>query len=272
MGIDKQGRSGTLLCSYLLSLPQLPPPPQLERNYTEAEQRGPKQDGWVIIGAGDTITRASVSTEDLLPDASPRLGPQSTTSSTTTLSRPSPPPSVSLEVSPIVLPLDVGDEGDPQSAGQRDRADGKVDSVFKLHSSRRMKPTSSGRGVSIPSQRRWCRYIHLLFSNNAPSAYLSPGPQRVRLCSVTVLLHPLSGWQRPASLLAGKAWASVARYDDQYVSDLCQKGKDEAVPWGGVGGTGAFDTAKMFRSCGKMVELDTPVSSTIDEERVSLNW
>jgi phosphatidylinositol-3,4,5-trisphosphate 3-phosphatase/dual-specificity protein phosphatase PTEN len=49
--------------------------------------------------------------------------------------------------------IDVGDEAAPGVAGQQDRGDGKVDEVFKLHSSRRMKPSSTKRGVSIPSRK-----------------------------------------------------------------------------------------------------------------------
>jgi phosphatidylinositol-3,4,5-trisphosphate 3-phosphatase/dual-specificity protein phosphatase PTEN len=80
--------------------------------------------------------------------------PRSTNSSTTTLSHPSPPPSIDIhvETTPPYEAMDVGDEGRPEEAGQRDRMNGRVDAVFKLHSSRRMKPTSSGRGVSIPSR------------------------------------------------------------------------------------------------------------------------
>lgn len=84
--------------------------------------------------------------------------------------------------------------------------------------------------------------------------------------SITLLLHPPSGWQKPlASVLvgsggtgAGKAWASVARYDDEYVQELRDRGGsgegvDSTITWGGVGGHGEFDQSKMFRSCGKMV-------------------
>ncbi|OCF33832.1 hypothetical protein I317_01324 [Kwoniella heveanensis CBS 569] len=276
-----KGRSGTLLCSYLLSLPDLPPPPQLDRSYTHKElkkrleERESKQleratstseedrEGWVYVGEGQAMTGIKVTDDPLdlgrvaTPAQSERIDvgsvDRSTNSSTTTLSRPSPPPSVHIR-------------------------DGRVDEVFKLHSSRRMKPTSSGRGVSIPSQRRWCRYIHLLFTNEAPPSYLSPKPSRVRLTSITLLLSPPSGWQKPlASLVVGgaggtgqgKAWASVARYDDEYVEELKSRGGTGEgvggqISWGGVGGKGRFDTNKMFRSCGKMV------SNPVDEEIVKL--
>lgn len=207
--------------------------------------------------------------------------PRSTTSSTTTVSHPSPPPSINIAITsiPPYEPIDIGDERAPGETGQQDRADGRVDEVFRLHSSRRMKPTSSGRGVSIPSrewpvdsadaERRWCRYVHLLFTNQAPASYLSPKPPRVRLLSVTILLSPPSGWQKPLAALVvgsggsgqGRAWASVARYNDAYVDELRRRGGggqgvDGEIAWGGVGGDGVFDTQKMFRSFGKLVPGD----------------
>jgi len=168
----------------MLSLPSLPPPPQLDQNYTQKEQirrlqervsdaeqkdREPRN-GWLVIGGGEEYEEVEVGSQDghernVLDDAL-RTGettqpystvPRSTNSSTTTLSRPSPPPSVDIRVesTPAFNPIDVGDEGSLDDAGQGDRTNGKVDSVFKLHSSRRMKPTSSGRGVSIPSRKSW---------------------------------------------------------------------------------------------------------------------
>jgi phosphatidylinositol-3,4,5-trisphosphate 3-phosphatase/dual-specificity protein phosphatase PTEN len=122
------------------------------------------------------------------------------------------------------------------------------------------------------SERRWCRYIHLLFTNQAPPSYLSQNtaPQRLRLKSVTMYLRPPTGWKKPiASLVVGghggngvgKAWASVARYEDEYVKELYRRGGDGEsvdgdITWGGVGGEGTYDTEKMFKSCGKMVETE----------------
>ncbi|ORX35851.1 hypothetical protein BD324DRAFT_629254 [Kockovaella imperatae] len=321
-----KGRSGTLLCSYLLSLPQLPPPPQLDRSYghkelkkrleqrksedhsdagsaartslseeyehvsgPEAESQTAEMDhegeGWVIIGGGQHVApiqvdssaasasgeRAPTPTRSEIIHVDTPIGSvaRSTTSSMTTISGPSPPPSIRIAVTTHpVNPIDVGDEGRPGDKGQEDREDGKVDDVFKMHSSRRMKPSSTGRGVSIPSQRRWCRYVNLLFQKHVPPSYLSSEPSRVKLVSITILLHPASGWQKPlASLIVGsdegngKAWASVARYDDAYVDELNHRGGSgqgvrSEITWGGVGGDGRYDTHKMFRSCGKMVPGD----------------
>lgn len=82
-------------------------------------------------------------------------------------------------------------------------------------------------------------------------------------------MQPPNGWRKPlASLMLGsnagegKAWASVARYDDAYVRELDSLGRGEgvggSVTWGGVAGTGQFDRQKMFRSCGKMTAVDVP--------------
>lgn len=169
----QKGRSGTLLCSYLLSLPQLPPSPQLDRSYSNADlarrSRSSNQslgdedsgDGWIAVGQGHDTVEVKISPSG--PSTSPSTTslklpistvPRSTSSSMTTVSRPSPPASlrVHTQSSHEYDPIDISDEGFTSEQGQQDRRDGRVDEVFKLHSSRRMKPTSTGRGVSIPSR------------------------------------------------------------------------------------------------------------------------
>jgi phosphatidylinositol-3,4,5-trisphosphate 3-phosphatase/dual-specificity protein phosphatase PTEN len=85
-------------------------------------------------------------------------------------------------------------------------------------------------------------------------------------------LTPPSGWKKPITSLIvgsdagrGKAWASVARYDDAYVNELEGKGTG-GVTWGGVAGEGTYDSHKMFKSCGKMVATNVPQES---EQEVS---
>jgi phosphatidylinositol-3,4,5-trisphosphate 3-phosphatase/dual-specificity protein phosphatase PTEN len=85
-----------------------------------------------------------------------------------------------------------------------------------------------------------------------------------------MFLTPPTGWKKPlTSVLVGsdagrgKAWASVARYDDKYVEELKQRGGagqgvSGDITWGGVAADGQFDTHKMFKSCGKMVADETP--------------
>jgi hypothetical protein len=90
--------------------------------------------------------------------------------------------------------------------------------------------------------------------------------------SITMYLTPPTGWKKPITSMIvgsdagrGKAWASVARYDDAYVKELEGKGGG-GVTWGGVAGEGHYDSHKMFKSCGKMIATDVPEAS---QEEVS---
>lgn len=124
----------------------------------------PSRDGWVMVGQGKDIAGVHVSQDEEevekvqldKVDGSPYGDPSSSTgTSNTTVSRPTLPPSVNIRVfsAPPYEPIAIGDEGVLDDVGQQDRKDGKVDEVFRLHSSRRMKTTSTGRGVSIPSRK-----------------------------------------------------------------------------------------------------------------------
>lgn len=123
--------------------------------------------------------------------------------------------------------------------------------------------------------------MHLLFTNNAPPSYLAPHNSRVRLVSVTMFLTPPTGWKKPlTSVLVGsdsgrgKAWASVARYDDAYVDELARRGGSGEglagdITWGGVAGDGRYDSRKMFKSCGKMVANQMPTEFAQDVSGVT---
>jgi hypothetical protein len=155
----------------MLSLSELPPPPELDRSYSSKElaRREEKKDersGWVVVGGADAVAQvpadgdneSSVDNEHEGSSASHEvreigLSRHSTPESLSTLSRSSTSSGqIQVTSSPEYEPIAVGDDGAPGSAGQQDRRDGKVDAVFKLHSSRRMKPSSTGRGVSIASR------------------------------------------------------------------------------------------------------------------------
>lgn len=109
------------------------------------------------------------------------------------------------------------------------------------------------------------RYVHLLCSKQAPQAYLTPKRTVVRLDSIVFHLIALTSWQKPLASIflgsssgQGKAWASIARYEDDYVAQLETANGDvnepqTSVSWGGVGGDGVHDSRKMFRSFGKLV-------------------
>lgn len=159
----------------MLSLSELPPPPQLDTSYSQSElalrnqeqgqtSQSKQRDGWVVVGSGNAVAEIPVNEGDeheetervTTPAHSERINVKngSTKSSLTTMSRSSSNSSgqVGVSTEPDYDPIDVGDEQKAGTDGQRDRANGKVDAVFKLHSSRRMKPSSNGRGVSIPSR------------------------------------------------------------------------------------------------------------------------
>lgn len=134
-------------------------------------------------------------------------------------------------------------------------------------------------GPWLTTERRWIRYMHLLFINRAPPSYLSGETSRIRLVSITMFLTPPTGWRKPlTSVLVGsdsgrgKAWASVARYDDAYVHELEKRGGEGGdITWGGVAGDGRHDSHKMFNSCGKMVADRTPTEFEKDVS-VAARW
>lgn len=170
----------------MLSLSELPPPPQLEASYSqsklpathqhkEQETQSSAREGWVVVGSGNEVAEFPVvqeqdgqGSQDNEPDlgaSTParaeriKVGGGSASSSMTTLSRQTSASSdLDVTVVPAYDPIDIGDEYAPGAVGQQDRVDGKVDAVFKLHSSRRMKPSSTGRGVSIPSRKLRCTF------------------------------------------------------------------------------------------------------------------
>lgn len=107
-----------------------------------------------------------------------------------------------------------------------------------------------------------------------PTAYLND-KGRVRLTSITMVLKPPHGWQKPiASLVGGEAGASVARYKDEYVAKLRElggtgEGVEGDITWGGVGGDGTFDSQKMFKVFAKLEPAQLEVDDLKPGEAVS---
>ncbi|BEJ07147.1 hypothetical protein CcaverHIS641_0404160 [Cutaneotrichosporon cavernicola] len=288
-----KGRSGTLLVSYLLSLPELPPPPKeggphLDDSKVEALKDKIKQKE--IRGADDAAPNDE--TEDVQTEGEVLSEAQGGDSSEEdTVSAPGPKPQLirhDTHVEPVAspipdqpknsyTPIGIGDEELLEAPGQWDRRDGKLDAIFSFHSSRRMKPstTKARRGVSIASQRRWCRYLHLLFLKKGPVSYLA-NTGHVRLLSVTLVLKRPHGWQKPlASLVVGgnggqgKAGATVARYKDEYVAQLRALGGDGEgvegdITWGGVAGDGVYDNAKMLKVFAKLAPGDVDDKTLVE--------
>ncbi|KAF9447818.1 hypothetical protein P691DRAFT_670692 [Macrolepiota fuliginosa MF-IS2] len=195
-----KGRSGTMACTYLLSLDEEPTPPKLQRSHTAKE--------WAMRRAEDTM--------DALPEDQDLDKMRTTTS-------PLLQPSVSLEAG-----SDTADILDPEESGGSPlvKSPGSVSptsvnpegsftealkGVLNLHTARRMKAPSDPekkqkQGVSIPSQRRYLHYWSLCIANAAPAGFWSlapsliphpspPSPQtkkRVRLTEIKLRLREFS--------------------------------------------------------------------------------
>lgn len=132
-----------------------------------------------------------------------------------------------------------------------DETTDRLNRVFALHTSRRMKAPPSvvekdvKHGVSIPSQRRWLHYWSRLLEKQGPPGFWAeselaarrPAP-KVRLTQIQLRRHTLSGLKTGlvktanavmnntgfgaagAAQAAGRVWASLARYDDELVGTL----------------------------------------------------
>ncbi|KAG6857038.1 hypothetical protein H0H87_010392 [Tephrocybe sp. NHM501043] len=210
-----KGRSGTMACTYLLSLDDDPSAPKLKRSYSDKE--------WAKLRAEDVM---SCVPED---DSDDRPGPSSSGSNT---------PSFQGDTLDAAFP-------NPGSKSKKYHPD-VLNTVLDLHTSRRMKRPSSPtkktkQGVSIPSQRRWLYYWALSLSHTAPEHLwaVPPVPRpKVRLTQVKLRMRPPStakvGLVRAASVVLERAkgakntaeegeahvWISLARYDDQLIGTL----------------------------------------------------
>ncbi|KAF8067782.1 hypothetical protein FPV67DRAFT_1669665 [Lyophyllum atratum] len=214
-----KGRSGTMACTYLLSLDDDPSPPKLGRSYTSNEWAKIRADSAMDVVPSDVdddtkqVTNSGSSTplEDV-PERTESPGPASPTSNTSVF---------------------------PDS----------LTAILDLHTSRRMKaPSSLGKklkqGVSIPSQRRWLYYWALILAHAAPP-HLWPATEesqvqrpKVRLTQVKLRMREASGAKvglvRAANAVLERTrgvknatatgdshvWVSLARYDDEFVEVL----------------------------------------------------
>jgi len=135
-----------------------------------ADTKDEHRSGWVVVGGANAVAQVPADGDDEATSSSldehaegrmtrenrqlgPELSRHSTPESLSTLSQSSNSSGqIHVTSSPEYEPIAIGDDDAPGTAGQQDRDDGKVDAVFKLHSSRRMKPSSTNRGVSIASR------------------------------------------------------------------------------------------------------------------------
>lgn len=148
------------------------------------------------------------------------------------------------------------DDATAGQAGSKTSHKESLASVLELHTSRRMKASSSPdgkvkQGVSIPSQRRWLHYWSLILAHEAPpnlwpAVTPKPSSVKVRLTEVQVRMREPStmklGLVKAANIVmgytssknasisrlanggkrGGQIWASLARYDDELV-DLLER-------------------------------------------------
>lgn len=220
-----KGRSGTLVCAYLLSLDTFSP-----TEYSHIEK------DWVTVRVDDCMQAIpnDATLEELEESATPSIVEERFTDSRDeSQNSPSKPSTPTLQ------------------------------QVLDLHTSRRMKAsfistnTSSAKpkaGVSIPSQRRWLLYWSKLLAGQGPPGMWglpdvksglhdgSDSPsvvrRKVRITEISLRLRELSGIKAgliraaslimdrgkdgrgPVSLGNNRVWASLARYDDDLVDAL----------------------------------------------------
>ncbi|KAI0764871.1 phosphatases II [Fomes fomentarius] len=241
-----KGRSGTMACAYLLTLDVAPSAPRLAGSLTEKEKAKVKAEEVmdampVDEAAAEVIGATEQEGADLVKLELVDGGVGNVT-----------------DVAPPETSDAVPVQNQDQSRGQTKTEPTKKDTtnslshVLDLHTSRRMKRPSSPsakltQGVSIPSQRRWLYYWSLVLAHQASSQFWSmdlevlarPKP-KVRLTQIQVRMRELSGLKvnlvRAANALldnaakkkidvksargANQVWASLARYDDEFVDTL----------------------------------------------------
>ncbi|KAH7907571.1 hypothetical protein BJ138DRAFT_1137484 [Hygrophoropsis aurantiaca] len=234
-----KGRSGTLACTYLLSLDVPPTPPSLEQNYSSRDWAQDRADEWMAVMPTDDTDpsdtdvnnsmkimplRIHIDTSRLDGITDTDFDEAPTPNSTPTITHGTSTPSENSPTKPLPALQDVLD----------------------LHTSRRMKthisPSKKPKaGVSIPSQRRWLFYWSLLLAKQGPSDFWqgSEPPRtkpKVRLTQVKLRMKELSGVKvnlvKAANMVIGRTsfgrqeggsghiWVSLARYDDDMVDSL----------------------------------------------------
>ncbi|KAH9896956.1 phosphatases II [Cubamyces lactineus] len=285
-----KGRSGTMACAYLLSLDVAPGAPSLDRSLAEKERA--KSRAEQVMNAMPEDEAADVASADGQAGDDPIKheitdGPDD------------------QAVGHTERPGDSSDsKQEEKTAPVRKDTGNSLSHVLELHTAQRMKRPSSPskklkQGVSIPSQRRWLYYWSLVLAHQAPEDFWTTDPvvlarpsPKVRLTQIKVRMHELSGLKTSlvravntfvdtaglskkmaATKSSSQVWASLARYDDEFVEALEEwerhtrdeggnmgvrrKGADqiEGQAFADLVRKGEFDSKKMVRSFARMGTL-----------------
>ncbi|KAI0777771.1 phosphatases II [Trametes elegans] len=280
-----KGRSGTMACAYLLTLDAAPSAPRRDGSLSAKERA--KSRAEEVMDAMPEDEAADVASSDGQAGDDP----------------------IKHEItdgdgSPAAGASDGGAAQKPEAPSARKDTENSLSRVLELHTSRRMKRPSSPskklkQGVSIPSQRRWLYYWSLVLAHQAPPDFWSADPEvlarpapKVRLTEIKLRMRELSGLKSnivravntlvdtaglskrtAATNSSSQVWASLARYDDEFVDKLQEwerftrdesgamgvrrKGADEmgGERFADLFREGKFDGKKMVRSFARMGTL-----------------
>jgi phosphatidylinositol-3,4,5-trisphosphate 3-phosphatase and dual-specificity protein phosphatase PTEN len=261
-----KGRSGTLACALLLYLEERLMPPKLQRSYNPSEWANKRADEAMqhVVIENDDGGIADVGKESDAPSITEQKGaangeinykldgPNSTPCSRS----PSPSPDVS------------------NHEKRKSTAAETLGDILTLHTARRMKKTTSHRGVNIASQRRWLRYwSEIVYQVHPPQVWATPSVQhpKAKIHSINIRMRTTGGGAtlavvRMANVLlesatkrrgatsdrgASTIWVSLARYEDEFVEELEKRvrNKEETES---MFVDGKYDDKKMVRSFARM--------------------